>query len=805
MPESRCSVSFPFEDRLREAERAIERGWCLILVKGKVPIHKGWQRRKPAELEEVRKWLEKGYGLGMRTGKHSGVVVVDDDSVDGSAAASLGLPETVTVITGSGKRHFYFRAPGDRVGNSVKKVAPGVDIRGDGGQVVFVGSTHPDTGEPYRWAPGLSPDEVDLAELPEEIYKARPRSTKHSLRLLSATQGEDAPESFGDDPRIRAYVSAAFENELDRVYASEEGKRNNELNRSAFSMGQLVGATALDRIRVVEALLAAAATVGLPEDEARRTIESGLSKGEAKPRDLQKILDDKADAGPGSGAGKVDARPEIRLAGGFLHKITTRAERILLRQNPPLLYQRGTTLVRIILLPEAGSGTTVRKRAMIHEVTLPALVDRLTALICWIRIDGRSGDEYVVDCPEKVAKTLLSRSGSWCLPPLIGVIDCPTLRSDGGILASEGYDRTSGLYLSLANQSFPRVPEAPTQDEGRAALEKLLELLKGFPFLEEVDRSVALGAILTALIRPSLRTSPLFLFRAAKMGSGKSLLADVVSLIATGRPASVMSQGSDENEDRKRMLPILAEGDPVAVIDNIERPFESAALCSILTQVTWRDRILGKSQTITLPTTNTTWIATGNGVVIRGDLTTRTIVCDLDPRCERPEERIFDVNLHRYVPARRGELVAAGLTVLRAYHIAGRPDMELSVFGRFEEWSDWVRSSLVWLGMADPCETRRRVEEADPVREQLSELLEAIHQIFGEKSFRVSELLAAAEAHEALRDAIAPILAVGDEQAGQAQRMGMFLHRVLRRTEGRRRIVRGPKKAGSATWRLENV
>jgi hypothetical protein len=33
--------------------------------------------------------------------------------------------------------------------------------------------------------------------------------------------------------------------------------------------------------------------------------------------------------------------------------------------------------------------------------------------------------------------------------------------------------------------------------------------------------------------------------------------------------------------------------------------------------------------------------------------------------------------------------------------------------------------------------------------------------------------------------------------------MGMFLHRVLRRTEGRRRIVRGPKKAGSATWRLE--
>jgi hypothetical protein len=181
-----------------------------------------------------------------------------------------------------------------------------------------------------------------------------------------------------------------------------------------------------------------------------------------------------------------------------------------------------------------------------------------------------------------------------------------------------------------------------------------------------------MAAILTALIRPSLRTSPMFAFRAAKMGSGKSLLADIVSLIAAGRQAAVMSQGADENEDKKRMLPILAEGDPVAVIDNIERPFGSAALCSILTQTTWRDRVLGKSQTLSLPTANTTWIATGNNIVFEGDITTRTLVCDLDPRCERPEERKFEVNLHRYIPEHRLDLVVAGLTVLRAYH-CGRP------------------------------------------------------------------------------------------------------------------------------------
>lgn len=67
------------------------------------------------------------------------------------------------------------------------------------------------------------------------------------------------------------------------------------------------------------------------------------------------------------------------------------------------------------------------------------------------------------------------------------------------------------------------------------------------------------------------------------------------------------------------------------------------------------------------------------------------------------------------MPENRAKLVVAGLTVLRAYHVAGRPDQGLPVFGRFEEWSDWVRSSLVWLGMANPCITRKRAEEVDPV------------------------------------------------------------------------------------------
>ncbi len=442
---------------------------------------------------------------------------------------------------------------------------------------------------------------------------------------------------------------------------------------------------------------------------------------------------------------------------------------------------------------------------MIQEVTSNYLIDKLTDLIAWKRLDRKTGELYPVDCPERIALTLLSRSGAWNVPPLIGVIDCPTLRSDGGVLAIEGYDRSSGLYVALGGQKWPEVPDQPTQEDARIALQKLLWLLKDFPFLEPADRSVALAAILTALIRPSLRTAPLFAFRAAKMGSGKSLLADVVSLISTGRAAAVMSQGADENEDKKRMLPILSEGDPVAVIDNIERPFGSAALCSILTQSTWRDRVLGASRTMTLPTTNTTWIATGNNIIFDGDITTRVVVCDLDPRCERPEERKFDLNLHRFIPQHREELAIAGLTILRAYHVAGRPDMDLSVFGRFEDWSDWIRSALVWMGEADPCDTRRRVEETDPVRSELTSLLVTLHARFGDREFRVADVLADLSLDPSLSEAVTPIVAAAKPGQGHAQCLGLFFLRVHRRPEAGRRLVRCSTRGGSGMWRVENV
>jgi hypothetical protein len=249
------------------------------------------------------------------------------------------------------------------------------------------------------------------------------------------------------------------------------------------------------------------------------------------------------------------------------------------------------------------------------------------------------------------------------------------------------------------------------------------------------------------------------------------------------------------------------------VLDNCERPLKSDALCTALTEVVIRDRILGSTRTISVPTT-TTWIATGNALAIDGDLSSRTLLCTLDPQCERPEERDFSVDLHAYVPHRRGELAAAALTLVKAFLAADAPRQKIPTFGRFEAWSRFAREPLVWLGCADPCESRRAIEARDPVRERLGNLLEAWHAVFGDREQTIaaaiqeteSEYMVAAmargdgsaDALHALRNALE---AVGEDRGRlDGRRLGAFLAKHAGRIERGFRADQVGARRGVALW-----
>jgi hypothetical protein len=115
------------------------------------------------------------------------------------------------------------------------------------------------------------------------------------------------------------------------------------------------------------------------------------------------------------------------------------------------------------------------------------------------------------------------------------------------------------------------------------------------------------------------------------------------------------------------------------------------------------------------------WWATGNGIVIGADTARRSLLARLEPQCEHPEDRLGprpgqpwkypDILTH--VKEHRASLLTDALTIVSAYLKADRPDLRLSPMGSFEEWSQTIRSAIVWAGGQDPCTTAKDTRKAD--------------------------------------------------------------------------------------------
>jgi putative DNA primase/helicase len=282
----------------------------------------------------------------------------------------------------------------------------------------------------------------------------------------------------------------------------------------------------------------------------------------------------------------------------------------------------------------------------------------------------------------------------------------------------------------------------------------------------------------------------MFVIDAPIAGSGKSLLADIVALVATGRRAAVIAQGQDETEDEKRLSGLLMRGSPVINIDNAERPLAGQLLCQLLTQSEVDCRVLGQSTVLTLPT-NAIVLATGNNLQLVGDLTRRALICRLDPKCERPAARSFNRDLREWIPTNRAALITAALTVLRAYHCAGRPKQKIQQYGSFERWSDLVRSALVWLGAPDPCETQKRLEKLDPVKSGLVLLLQEWYRFYGTEQYSVRRVVNDTLKPAALLDALLDVTADRTGEYVDARRLAHYLKKFAGRIESGLKFERG--------------
>ena len=358
--------------------------------------------------------------------------------------------------------------------------------------------------------------------------------------------------------------------------------------------------------------------------------------------------------------------------------------------------------------------------AVLVQIDSAFLKTELTTHVDFFKWDRRE-DREGVGVPQDVVGGILGRNGKWKFPVVTGIVTAPTLRRDGSVLAKEGWDPATGLIVMGPLPAMPRLSPRPSWEEAERAVRIFDEELLGeFPFCDEGERGPNRAAALSGLITPNVRGAldcvPLHGVTAPSPGSGKSFYVDVCHGAPGGDAAPITGTGSKPEELEKRVHTAIYEGLTFFSVDNVSIPLGGDALCQAVERPCPTFRILGLTKAFTRLNTWCTF-ATGTNLTVKDDLTRRVVLIRMDAEMEQPENRVFAGNPFERVLADRGRYIWAALTIVLAYRAAGRPDRRPGFGDPFQEWSDNVRSALVWLGYADPLDTMTEVRKDDPVRQ----------------------------------------------------------------------------------------
>lgn len=513
------------------------------------------------------------------------------------------------------------------------------------------------------------------------------------------------------------------------------------------------------------------------------------------------------------------------IVGNDLMRVGTEACAALARD--PDVYQRDGELVRIVRLaePEVYRGREIAAEGtpQIRSMPLATLRERLSAVATWSKHDARSDKLREVSPPNGIVAAVAARAEWPGIRPLVGIAEAPIVRPDLTVATEPGYDRATG-YVYCPSCDVGNVPDMPTQADAAAALALLAEPFADFPYRSEADRYVAVAAVLTLLARPAiLGAVPGFVLDASTRGSGKSLQTDGIATIATGRAASRMTWPPDEAELEKVLGAYALRGAALAPFDNVSSGFGGAPLDKVLTAIDTVDlRILGRSEIPTLR-----WravvLATGNNVEVRGDTTRRVLVSRLEPSVERPEDRtdFRHPDLLGWVRAERPRLVAAALTIIRAFAVAGRPACGCSTWGSFEAWSSIIPPAIVYAGGVDPMLCRIGTDDgADGDRATLLAILDGLSRLTDSTGSPMTARSIVAslypprrpgepppdpDGYDGLRDAIEGMTSAKPGSAPNLTAVGKALAKLRGRYVGGQRLERDLDRNGVAVWHVEGV
>lgn len=706
----------------------------------------------------------------------------------------VGKKGYVAVFRFSGEKTFRVK---DKDGKTV------CELLSAGTQVVLPPSIHPDTGLPYTANCELLDVIGLLPTLPMDFEK--------NLR--------DALEAAG--VKLNKSGNSAH---VDLTAVAGCGGRDDQATNVA---GHFAHVVSVGQMTLVEALRAACGWV-LHNVEQRPGDE--FTEADMTEKVLRFVKQDAEQRGglpPGwnddlpeeiaTQVVEIDTRerPLVQVRGGELVRTVDLIEAALMEGDPDL-FQQNNRLLRLVENEVPGRHGVPTKDAQLVVANAVHLRERAMRVADFEKWDSRKsgGGGFVpCDCPKDAVEMLVARTGSWKFRPISGFLQAPTILADGRILSTPGYDAGTGL-LYAPNADFTPIPENPTKEEAEIALARLVGLIQTFEpdFVSPVDRAVWVALVLTALIRPTLRTAPLFGFSAPCPGTGKTFLADLAAWVAFGRGAPVLGQGKDAEELEKRLSSRLLAGSSFTLFDNCTAPIGGDFLNAVLTAQETATRVLGKSEAPERPTAMTL-VFTGNNLKIDGDTNRRAIISRLDPRTERPEIRPYNFDPYEEVQKHRVEFVVAGLTILRAFALSGWRSAIVPLQS-FKDWSERVRDALVWLGLPDVVTTQETNRAEDPETLAATAVFEQWWEHFADNTVGVAEVIKRAiEPRPAVngyefkdpefREALLNV--GGTSGAVSSVRFGKWLSSQKDRYRGGFRLTQAKAVAGSARWCLNRI
>lgn len=386
--------------------------------------------------------------------------------------------------------------------------------------------------------------------------------------------------------------------------------------------------------------------------------------------------------------------------------------------SDPILYRGSGTLVQI----------AYDDRHKIRPMTRDAMRTLLSRVAQWYRQGSvkdedeegeeekeekkakkKKGKEHGIFVPQSVAAHILSLTEHNELPKLDVISAAPSFDRNGKLCANAGYNPGTRQYYTNGVEIGDTTPTPERVAWAKSML--LDELLVDFKFAPEDggtqgSLSNALALILLPYVMPMIDGQcPLHLISAPTAGIGKSLLADLCGIIATGKTISTFTHREDQEAFGKAMLAELILGSMFVMIDNVPKKLEGNALSTMLTQEFYKDRILGSTTTVEV-TTKRVWIATGINTIASNETARRFAYIRLDSDEERPQDRTGFKHPEVKVWARenRADLLTACLIIVHAWVDKGMPKGKVRrTKGSFQSWIETMNGILSNIGIYDIC------------------------------------------------------------------------------------------------------